>query len=203
MRPPADLRDAAGVEFVPSSIVGPLNFSDMFSRNAPLEIDLGCGDGTFLVASAARNPERNFLGIERLIGRVRVACRKTMRLDLENIRILRMESSYAVTHLMRAESVAAFHLLFPDPWPKRRHHRRRLFTPQFTGAVYRALETGGLFHIATDHGNYFQAIQEMIPINLFSSLDAIEFPASGFEQKFTTRQTPIYRLVLRKISPVR
>jgi tRNA (guanine-N7-)-methyltransferase len=197
-------RDTAReVEFVPSSVIDPLNFSEMFGRNAPVEIDLGCGDGTFLAASAARNPERNFLGIERLIGRARVACRKTTRLDLENVRVLRMESSYAITHLIPAESVSAFHLLFPDPWPKRRHHRRRLFTAQFAGAVYRALETDGLFHLATDHANYFQAIQERIPINLFSALDAMQFPASGFEQRFTIRQAPIYRLLLRKISPVR
>lgn len=195
---------ATAVEFVPSSIVDPINFSEIFHRDAPVEIDLGCGDGTFLAARAATNPERNFLGIERLIGRVRAACRRTTRLHLENARILRMENSYAIAHLMRPESVFAFHLLFPDPWPKRRHQRRRLFTAEFTGAVHRALEMGGVFHIATDHAAYFQTIQKMIPIDLFSAVaDPPQFPPSTFEQKFTDRQTPIYRLLLRKISPVR
>ncbi|HEY2103320.1 MAG TPA: tRNA (guanosine(46)-N7)-methyltransferase TrmB [Chthoniobacterales bacterium] len=192
------------VEFVPSSIVDPINFFEIFNRDAPVEIDLGCGDGTFLAARAATNPERNFLGIERLIGRVRAGCRKTTRLHLENVRILRMESSYAIAHLMRAESVSAVHLLFPDPWPKRRHQRRRLFTTEFTGAVHRALEIGGLFHVATDHAPYFQMIQKMIPIDLFSAVeDPLQFPLSRFEQNFTERQMPIYRLLLRKISPVR
>jgi tRNA (guanine-N7-)-methyltransferase len=116
-----------------------------------------------------------------------------------------MESSYAVTHLMRAESVSAFHLLFPDPWPKRRHHRRRLFTAQFTDAIHRALETDGLFHIATDHADYFRSIENVIRMNSFfsTSKEAIQFPSTVFEERAASEGVPVQRLLLRKTSPVR
>src|SRR6266576_1086977 len=94
------------IEFVPVSIVEQLNFREIFGRDAPIEVDLGCGDATFLVAMAAQNPDRNFLGIERLLGRVRVACRKIARSNLENVRILRLESSYAVAHLLPAGAIS-------------------------------------------------------------------------------------------------
>src|SRR5204862_470182 len=81
-----------GVEYVPKSLTSALEFDKVFSRFAPVEIDLGCGDGAFLAALAQENPAHNFLGIERLLGRVRNVCRKVARLDLKNARILRMES---------------------------------------------------------------------------------------------------------------
>src|SRR6267378_194279 len=98
--------DEAAVEYVPKSLTSALEFDKVFSRLAPLEIDLGCGDGAFLAALVQENPAHNFLGIERLLGRVRSVCRKVARLDLKNARILRMESDYAVTHLLAPGSVA-------------------------------------------------------------------------------------------------
>ena len=109
---------AASVEFVPDNYLTPLHFDLVFGRSAPVEIDLGCGDGSFLAALARQNPDRNFLGIERLVGRVRSTCRKAAREKLSNFRVLRVEIAYAVRYLVPAESVAMFHLLFPDPWPK-------------------------------------------------------------------------------------
>src|SRR5256714_3665478 len=139
--------DEAAVEYVPKNLTSALEFDKVFSRPAPLEIDLGCGDGGFLVALAQENPAHNFLGIERLLGRVRSVCRKVARLDLKNARILRMESNYAVTHLLPSGSVTTFHLLFPYPWPNLRHHGRRVFTPVFCHSIQRALVGGGLFHV--------------------------------------------------------
>ena len=195
----------AGVEYVPKSLISALEFDKVFSRLAPLEIDLGCGDGAFLAALAQENPTRNFLGIERLLGRVRSVCRKIARLDLRNARILRVESNYAVTHLLPAGSVTTFHLLFPDPWPKRRHHRRRAFTPEFVSSIHRALIAGGLFHVATDHADYFHQIERVIAAtDLFLiSREQYHFPPTSFEQKYAARGLSIYRLLLRKVSPVR
>src|SRR5947208_16346355 len=139
--------DDAGDVLVPKSLTIALEFDKVFSRFAPVEIDLGCGDGAFLAALAQENPAHNFLGIERLLGRVRNVCRKVARLDLKNARILRMESTYAVANLLPAGSVTAFYLLFPDPWPKRRHHRRRAFTREFLFSIHRALVAGGLFPV--------------------------------------------------------
>src|ERR687886_511341 len=90
----------ASVEYLPESLTSALDLSRVFTRTAPIEVDLGCGDGTFLVAMAKQIPEHNFLGIERLLGRVRSVCRKVARLDLKNARVLRMESSYVVASLM-------------------------------------------------------------------------------------------------------
>jgi tRNA (guanine-N7-)-methyltransferase len=197
--------DEAGVECVPKSLTSALEFDKVFSRLAPLEIDLGCGDGAFLAALAQENPTRNFLGIERLLGRVRSVCRKIARLDLRNARILRMESNYTVTHLLPPGSVTTFHLLFPDPWSKRRHHRRRAFTPEFLASIHRALIAEGLFHVATDHADYFHQIERVIAATdlFFISREQYHFPPTSFEQKYTARGLPIHRLLLRKVSPVR
>jgi tRNA (guanine-N7-)-methyltransferase len=197
--------DEAAVEYIPRSLTSALEFDKVFSRLAPIEIDLGCGDGAFLAALAQEIPAHNFLGIERLLGRVRSVCRKVARLDLKNARILRMESNYAVTHLLPPGSVATFHLLFPDPWPKRRHHRRRAFTSEFLAAIHRTLITGGLFHVATDHADYFQQIEKVIAATdlFFISRKHYRFPPTSFEQKYVASGLSIHRLLLRKVSPVR
>src|SRR5207244_1211447 len=104
-------------------------------------------------------PCQNFLGIERLLGRIRSAARKVASLD--NVRLLQIESFYAVRYLLPAESVETFYLLFPDPWPKRRHHRRRIFSRDFLDSVAVALEENGLLHMATDQLDYFQQIQRL------------------------------------------
>ena len=122
---------ASEVELVPANCFQPLDLPAVYGRVAPLEIDLGCGDGSFLAALARESPEKNFLGIERLLGRVRSACRRIERAGLTNARVMRFEISYAVEHLLPPGSVTAFYLLFPDPWPKRRHAPRRLVTESF------------------------------------------------------------------------
>jgi tRNA (guanine-N7-)-methyltransferase len=197
--------DQAAVEYVPKSLTSALEVDKVFSRPAPLEIDLGCGDGAFLAGLAQENSAHNFLGIERLLGRVRSVCRKVARLNLKNARILRMESNYAVTHLLAPGSVTTFHLLFPDPWPKRRHHPRRAFTPEFVCSIHRALITGGLFHVATDHADYFHQIERVIAATdiFVISREQYHFPPTSFEQKYVARGLSIYRLLLRKVSPVR
>ncbi|MBV8781215.1 MAG: tRNA (guanosine(46)-N7)-methyltransferase TrmB [Phycisphaerae bacterium] len=191
------------VELTSGSIVMPLDFAELFNRDAPVEIDVGCGDGTFLVEMAAQNPARNFLGIERHAGRVDRVCHKVTRFGLGNVRILRLDLAYAISCLLPSESIAALHLLFPDPWPKRRHHRRRSVTSGFVKAVHRALAPGGLFHVTTDHAEYFRQIQRLTATQFTISGEPSEFPKTKFEQHFATTGTPIYRLLLRKISPLR
>src|SRR5262252_8350153 len=92
MRGRTELREAeALVEYIPKSLTDPPNLGDIFARRAPIEIDLGCGDGAFLTAMARANPEHNFLGIERLLGRIRRVCRKVARENLKNARVVRIE----------------------------------------------------------------------------------------------------------------
>ncbi len=166
---PADEGSLAHRRHVPSRLVAPdslterLDLEEIFGRKAPLHIDLGCGDGSFLCALAQRTPDKNFLGIERLLNRVRTSAHKAASLD--NVRLLRMESFYAVRYLLPPESVERFYLLFPDPWPKRRHHRRRIVTPDFLGSIHAALEKNGNIYIATDDVDYFRKIQELAESN--------------------------------------
>ncbi|MFZ0505086.1 MAG: hypothetical protein WAM44_15310, partial [Chthoniobacterales bacterium] len=121
-------------EVFPADLRRPLLIGEIYGNDRPLEIDLGSGSGKFLVEAGERFPERNFLGIERLLGRVRKTRRKACQLSLGNVRVLRVEIDYAVKYLLPPGSVSRFHLSFPDPWPKRRHHSRRLVDEEFFGA---------------------------------------------------------------------
>ena len=197
---------ASAAEYVPQNYFQALDLESVFPRSAPLEVDLGCGDGSFLVALAKQNLQRNFLGLERLLGRVRSACQKITHENLGNARVLRIESSYAVAHLLPPNSVSVFYLLFPDPWPKRRHQRRRIVTTEFLEAIHRALAPDGLFVIATDEREYFEEIQRRSEgMRKFAEKPISDFvlPATTFEKHFLERDLEIYRLVLRKVSPVR
>lgn len=191
------------VELVPPDYLSPFDLTEIFPQAGPLEIDLGCGDGSYLIAMAERFPERNFLGIERLLGRVRTACRHAARARLTNIRFLRLEFLYAAQRLLPAGSVAVVHLLFPDPWPKSRHRRRRTVTPEFLSAVHRILQPEGRLRIATDQEKYFRAIRELILPEQFEAVAPNEsetFPRTTFEQRYLNESLPIYRLELRKVS---
>jgi tRNA (guanine-N7-)-methyltransferase len=194
---------APDAEIIPANYFAPLDLKSIFGRSAPIEVDLGCGDGTFLAGIAAANPGRDFLGIERLLGRVRSANRKITQRELPNARVLRVETSYAVQQMLPPDSVTVFHLMFPDPWPKRRHWRRRIVTGDFFPSVHRALARDGLFRIVTDQLDYFQEIERLAdqsPQFMISSDPEPRRAPSTFEKRFS--QSEIYRLVLRKVSDV-
>jgi len=196
---------ASDVELVPVNSDAPLDFEEIYGRLAPVEVDLGCGDGSFLAALAGENPGKDFLGIERLLGRVGSACGKIERSRLKNARVLRFEISNAVERLLPKNSVTSFHLMFPDPWPKRRHAPRRLVTENFFASLHRALVANGTVRIATDETEYFRQITRLVSqSSLFAIIsDALPAPAmSKFEKRFTLDGVKIHRLALRKVSPV-
>lgn len=186
----------------PDSLTQQLDLEKIFGRKAPLHVDLGCGDGSFLCALAQRLPNKNFLGVERVSHRVRAVARKAA--SLNNVRLLQIESSYAVRHLLPARSVETFYLLFPDPWPKRRHHRRRVVTLDFLHCIHTALAKNGSIYIATDHLDYFRKIEHITrSAPGFASVEpALDLPQSRFGTIFRETGTPIHSLTLRKISPV-
>jgi tRNA (guanine-N7-)-methyltransferase len=189
------------MEFVPTNYFAPIDLTDVFPRSGLLEIDLGCGDGSFLVDLAQNLPDRNYLGIERMYGRVRSACVRASRAGVTNLRVLRVEISYAVKYLLPANSTSAAHLLFPDPWPKHKHQRRRIVTTDFIAGVHRLLVPGGFFHIATDQADYFAAICELVAGFGFTEVSTElngELPLTTFEKRFIATGAPIYRLALRK-----
>jgi tRNA (guanine-N7-)-methyltransferase len=188
-----------GFEYVPGDYFRAMEMREVFPREGPLEVDLGCGDGSFLVAMALRHPERNYLGTERLMGRLRSAGRKAQRAGVSNVRLLRVESAYAVRHLLPPESVSRFYALFPDPWPKRRHWPRRLIQPEFLSAAASALAPGGELCVKTDDAGYFEYIEKRAAqCDAFAREPWDEaVPQTDFERHYAEQGRRIYSLCLR------
>ena len=195
--------DFEALEFVPSDYFQPVKIEGIFARPAPLEVDVGCGEGAFLVAIARKNPERNFLGIERLVGRVRKVCRRSGRAGLGNVRVLCVESAYTVRYLLPAGSVSVFHVMFPDPWPKRKHRVNRLVNREFLDAVRVALRDVGELRLTTDDLDYFGHMKKVTAAHEGFSCepwpDDPDYPQTDFEKRFRALGLPIHRLLLRKI----
>src|SRR5690606_10332064 len=150
----------------------------IFPGDRPLEVDLGCGDGTFLLEMAAHYPDRDFLGVERLLGRARKLCRLAAKRNLPNVKVLRLHSLYTVAGRLPPASRPRLHLLCPDPWPKAKHHRRRLFQTEFLQAVSNLLEPGGEFLFKTDHDGYFEWAVEVAAG--FQGFERLEWPDDAF-----------------------
>jgi tRNA (guanine-N7-)-methyltransferase len=194
---------AERIEFVPADYFARAKIEDIFPRPAPLQVDIGCGEGSFLEEMAQRNPEQNFLGIERLLGRVRKVCRASARKNLENVRILRIETAYALRYVLPLESVSVAYVLFPDPWPKRYHHPRRLIQDGFMEALHNILLPGGELRIKTDDEPYFQWIEKTI--ERAKGYERLDWPEEAgelhtdFERRFVAQGMPIYRARLKKV----
>jgi tRNA (guanine-N7-)-methyltransferase len=173
------------------SILERLDLSKLFSLNQPLEVELGSGDGTFLVDLAKHHHDRNFIGIERLLGRIRKMERKARRAELTNLRGVRIESSYFLEYLLPPHSVEALHIYFPDPWPKRKHRRHRLINERFPQLAHNALRPGGAIFLRTDDRDYFDQMNSVFAANRLFRVK--ETPAelaallTDFEKDFQAR----------------
>jgi tRNA (guanine-N7-)-methyltransferase len=174
-----------------------LDVPQLFPQAQPLEVELGSGDGSFLVAWAQANPSRNFLAVERLLGRLRKTDRKARRLGLANLRGLRIESAYLLEYLLPPASVSALHLYFPDPWPKRKQQKHRLVQARFPELVRRVLAPGGVVYLRTDHVEYFAQMQEVFAAA--TDFRAVPTPAelaavtTDFEGQFNAQGIPTNR----------
>ncbi len=190
-------------QVLPENYYEPLEPASLFGRQAPLHVDVGCGDGGFLLQQAQTNPGLNFLGIERLFGRVRRICRAAYRGEVFNLRVLRLESTYAVRYLLPANSVQRMYILFPDPWPKAKHHERRLLKQEFLQSTWQALQPGGLVVIKTDHPGYACDIEELLDSSSDWVRERGEEDYCGgirtdFETEFISAGREIFCHVLRK-----
>lgn len=195
-------------EILPENYFAPLDLARIFpDPPGPLHVDLGCGEGTFLLEMARSHPGERFLGIERLLGRVKKCCRAALRQNLPNLRLLRIESGYAIRYLLPPETVSVFHFYCPDPWPKRRHWPKRLFTPDFLDAASTALLPGGELRIKTDNRDYFRWMQKIwVDHPAFAERPwnpPPDYPATDFESAFLARGFPIYRALLVKSLPLK
>jgi len=179
------------------SILERLDLAQLFSKKGPLEVELGSGDGSFLVAYAKQNPERNFLGVERLLGRIRKTARKSVRAGLMNLRCIRIESAYLLEFLLPRNSVSALHIYFPDPWPKRKHHRHRLINERFPALASQALVPAGRIYLRTDHPEYHAQMLEVFrPSALYRPVDTppdLQETLTDFERGFQSRDIATLR----------
>jgi len=183
------------------TILEPLTLTELFARPQPLEVELGCGDASFLVEYARRNPGTNFIGVERLLGRIAKLDRKGRRAGLTNLRGVRIESAYFLQRLLPPHAARALHIYFPDPWPKKKHRRHRLINEQFPALASNALTPDGTVFLRTDDADYFQQMNDVF--SAAKEFETVETPvelaeiATDFERDFNSQGIPTRRTAFR------
>ena len=188
-----------------------IELSRLFPGDFPVEIEVGSGKGTFLLNQARQHRDLNYLGIEWANKYYRYSIDRMARWQMTNVRILRSDAREFIRCCLSDNSVQKYHVYFPDPWPKKRHHKRRFFQPANILQVHRTLVPGGELRTATDHAEYYQWITELMlkderialrfePVEFFAAdaADEGEWVGSNFERKYLKEGRPIYTLALRK-----
>lgn len=182
----------------------------LFGNRHPVELEIGTGKAGFLLRRARQHPEINFLGIEWANEFYRFAADRMRRWGVRNVRMLRTDAGRFVRQTCPRGSLAALHVYHPDPWPKRRHQRRRLFQPAFVEAAVECLAPGGRWAVQTDHAEYFELIRGLLLAHPQLEETAFEDPAFGierervetnFEIKYLKEGRPMYRLAVRRRPP--
>lgn len=185
---------------------GPLDLGRWFGREAPLIMEIGCGTGTATAAMAAAEPEFDVLAVEvykpglaQLVGMI-------ARGGIDNIRIIRGDAVVVLREMLLPASLAGVRIFFPDPWPKARHHKRRLIQPGTVELLGRALADGGVLHIATDHAEYAEWITEVLAgQDLFVPVagDApfsLDRPTTKFEGRADREGRAVTEFVLSRVA---
>ncbi|MGW8257024.1 MAG: tRNA (guanosine(46)-N7)-methyltransferase TrmB [Thermoguttaceae bacterium] len=180
----------------------PWNASQLFGRDAPLEVEVGPGKGLFLRTFGTANPAVNFLGIEIAAKYAAFAAAMSAKLNLSNVIIAKADALRVFCELLPDASLQAVHVYFPDPWWKKRHKKRRLMQPTFLQAVERTLSAGGALHFWTDVEEYFHTALKLIAActRLQGPLDVRETSAqhdmdyrTHFERRMRRLKLPVYR----------
>jgi tRNA (guanine-N7-)-methyltransferase len=196
---------ADDLELMPGQISGPLEFADLFGRSAPVEIEVGVGKGRFVLEQAAARPEVDFLALEWSLKHLRVAKERAGRRKLGNVRFYRADARHVVGHLVPASSISRLHVYCPDPWPKKRHRKRRFFTRPTARDLERILRPGGYLNLSTDVGEYFEEICALLRdhTQLVEAVDPLFPPEQGtgntnYEIKYTAEGRTIHRATWRR-----
>lgn len=150
-----------------------------FDTPGPLEIEIGCGKGGFLLSRARSCPDVRLLGIEWANKYFRYAADRMVRWGLTNVRLMRTDAAHFVIHHLAPGCVDVLHVYHPDPWPKKRHHKRRLFQPHVVAAMVNAMKPGAELLIQSDHAEYFHWVCEA----LAASADLVEIAWSSARAK--------------------
>lgn len=170
----------------------PLDFASLFGNDHPVELEIGMGKGTYLTQQCKLHPEINYFGVEYARWFWRYASDRLRRNRCENARTVRAEAMYFVREFVPDASLSVLHIYHPDPWPKKRHHKRRLLQQPFLDQVQRILKPGGLLRIVTDHKEYFEQIDALIKTSPLNVVDYTppawanegELIGTNFERKY-------------------
>jgi len=186
-----------GIDYSPAA----LDISEAFGRTAPCWVEIGFGNGELLIENATRHPDRNYLGIEVHepgVGHCLLALDKA---NLENVRLIRHDAVEVLTNRLPGDSLAGVMLMFPDPWPKKRHHKRRLVQPDFVELLARRLAAGGELHIATDWADYAAQIARIVEAGgYFARCRTVAARSkTRFERRGAQRGHRVHDFVYRRI----
>ena len=202
------LKDYPGVSLKTEDLDGKIDFVRIFGRSGPVHIEIGTGKGTFLLNQAKAEPYNNYLGIEWARKYYRHAVDRIGRWGLTNVRIVRTDAAVFIADFVPDDSVDCFHIYFPDPWPKKRHHKRRFLCPTNMEHLLRCLKVAGQLRIATDHADYFEQIRTVVTerSDILEEIDFLptagaetgEWVGTNFERKYIEDQRPIYTLAAKK-----
>ncbi len=185
-----------------TNIERPMDWQAIFGNDNPVEIEIGCGKGRFLLEVWKRHPEANYVGVERALKYLQRAKELLLQQNATNVLLVRSDAAYFVDCYVADGSVRVYHVYFPDPWPKKRHHKRRLFRNEiWLRALIRTLNpNGGCLHLATDYAEYFYEIHQRLthtPPLVYVTPDSIEVEhiPTSFEIKYRAEGRKIYRAV--------
>jgi tRNA (guanine-N7-)-methyltransferase len=196
-----------GVGVTIESLVRPIVWKDLFGNDHPVEMEIGIGKGTFLLEQAKARPEVNFFGIEWANWFYRYSSDRLRRSGCVNARAVRAEAMFFLREFVADASLSVLHVYFPDPWPKKRHHKRRLVQQPFMEQVQRILMPGGRLQVVTDHAGYFEENIEpairgsaltIVDYNRPGSAGEGEFVGTNFERKYQREGRPIHALAAVK-----
>jgi len=184
---------------------GPLDLVTAFGRNASTILEIGFGMGETTAAIAAANPELNYLGVEVHTPGVGSLLKLIEAHALANVRIIQHDAVEVVTHTLSPAMLDGVHVFFPDPWPKKRHHKRRLIQPPFVALLASRLRPGGYLHLATDWHDYALQMLEVLDAEPALANTAVGFtprpasrPPTKFEQRGIKLGHPVWDLVFRR-----
>jgi tRNA (guanine-N7-)-methyltransferase len=193
----------------PINLVGKVDFCDILGRCAPVHIEIGSGKGTFLVNHAKSHPDVNLIGIERANRYFRFTVDRLGRWNLANVRIIRTDAAKFIAEIVPDSSVDCFHVYFPDPWPKKRHHKRRFLNLANIDNLIRCLKPAGSIRIATDHTEYFEQIKSVLAARTdrLGEIDFLptagvqlgEWVGSNFERKYLKENRSIFTIAVKKL----
>ena len=161
---------------------GSLDFDDVFGRKAPVVAEVGFGMGETTARIAAENPATNYLAIEVHTPGVGSLLKQVEEQALTNVRIVQHDAVEVLRDMVPPASLAGMHVFFPDPWPKKRHHKRRLLQPDFVALAASRLGAGGYLHVATDWQEYAEHV-----LGVLSATPGLRNTAAGFAPRPATR----------------